>query len=67
MVDVGMASAFPFASRQVTSTASVSHGAGIQRLDREHFFTRSIREAGLPCAIMTPGDYLRQLTSADPT
>ena len=30
-------------------------------LDRKHFFTRQVRDAGLPFAIMTPGDYLRRL------
>jgi predicted nucleic acid-binding protein len=30
-------------------------------LDRKHFLVRQVRAAGLPFAMMTPGDYLRSL------
>lgn len=35
-------------------------------LDRRHFLSPTVGKAGLPFLIMTPGDFLRRLVSAQP-
>ena len=62
-------------SREIEAQARIIHakdahvlaaasGAGIDfllTLDRKHFMTRAVLEAGLSFAILTPGDFLRRL------
>jgi predicted nucleic acid-binding protein len=42
--------------------AAIKSGASfLVTLDRKHFMTRQIREAGLPLSILTPGEFIRQI------
>lgn len=45
----------------VLAAALKAESAVLLTLDRKHFFTRALANAGLPVRIMTPGDYLRGL------
>jgi predicted nucleic acid-binding protein len=43
---------------------AAASGAGVDfllTLDRKHFMTRAVLEAGFSFAILTPGDFLRRL------
>lgn len=45
----------------VLASALASHSAMLLTLDRRHFMTTAVQNARLPLAVMTPGDFLKQL------
>ena len=56
-----------FLDASVLAAALGSGAAFLLTLDRRHLLTPTVEAAGLPVRVMTPGDFLRQVTSSDST